>query len=256
MILYFSATGNTHFVAELIAEKLNDELVSINDILKQGKPLVFRSEKPFVIASPIYAWRLPARIEELLKSAEFQGSKKIYIVATMGASAGAAGEYCRRIITKKGLEYMGFYAIRMPDNYTVSFKMPSKDKSIERIRKSIPDIENAAAKIEAEKAFDKRNSGRGNAVLCELTKIVNAGFNRFMINKGNFAVSDKCIGCGVCSNLCPVNNIKIQNGKAVFEKECMFCLACLHGCPTHAIDYKGKAKKNGYYSCPKRSEVI
>ncbi len=256
MILYFSATGNTRFAAERIAARLGDELVSLNDVLKNDEPLRFSSQKPFVIAAPIYAWRLPMRIEKLINDAEFCGNKKIYIIATMGAFAGAADEYCRRIINEKGLEYMGFCALRMPDNYTVSYKMPPKEKAIEIIRKAVPDIDRAADVIVSGGSFERKKNGIGSAVLSGLTRIANAGFNRFMVDKGGFAVSDKCTGCGMCSRLCPVNNIDIQSGKAVFGRECMFCLACLHGCPVHAIDYKGKAKKNGYYRCPNSSEIL
>ena len=36
MILYFTATGNSHWIAELLAEATHDTAVSIVDCLKQG----------------------------------------------------------------------------------------------------------------------------------------------------------------------------------------------------------------------------
>lgn len=258
MIMYFSATGNTKFAAELLAEQLGDELVSLNEILKKNKELVFKSEKPFVLVSPIYAWRLPRRIEKIIANAEFVGSNQMYTMITMGSYSGATEEYCKRVVTGRGMEYMGFCEVCMPDNYVVTCLMPSKNESIEIIRKSLPDIYSAADKIakgEYLGSVIERNKS-ANRIRYEFTKIANAGFNSTMTNKRAFKVSDSCTACGTCVRLCPINNISIKDGKAVYGKECMFCLACLHGCPYHAIDFKGRAQKNGYYRCPKSSDIL
>ena len=39
MILYFSGSGNNKFIANYINNKLNDEVVSINDIIKFNQSL-------------------------------------------------------------------------------------------------------------------------------------------------------------------------------------------------------------------------
>ena len=69
MILFFSATGNSRFAAGLLADILKDTLVSLNEVFKNGQKWEFYSEAPFVLVAPVYAWRLPAVIEELLKKA-------------------------------------------------------------------------------------------------------------------------------------------------------------------------------------------
>lgn len=53
----------------------------------------FYTEAPYVIVCPIYAWRLPRKIETFLNKAHFNGSQSIYIVATMGDSYGLADQY-------------------------------------------------------------------------------------------------------------------------------------------------------------------
>ena len=92
MILFFSGTGNSKFVAETIAADTGDELVSLNEVLKKSVKPAFHSEKPFVLVAPIYAWRLPCPIEALLREAEFTGSDKLYIVATMGSETGRSSQ--------------------------------------------------------------------------------------------------------------------------------------------------------------------
>ena len=74
-----------------------------------------------------------------------------------------------------------------------------------------------------------------------------------MANSKSFTLSDKCIKCKKCVNICPTNNITL-NEKISFSNKCMFCLACLHNCPVQAIDYKGKMAKNGYYVFPQELE--
>ena len=78
MILYFTGTGNSKYVANALGHRLNDEVVSLNTIIKYKRTARFRSDKAFVIVAPIYAWRLPRVVEDLLKETEFIGNKNVY----------------------------------------------------------------------------------------------------------------------------------------------------------------------------------
>ena len=49
--------------------------------------------------------------------------------------------------------------------------------------------------------------------------------------------TDACIGCGKCVELCPLNNIRLENGKPVWGKHCTHCMACICYCPKEAIEY-------------------
>lgn len=253
MILYFSATGNNEFAAHILAGELKDRTVSVNDILKQRKQWKFYSETPFVFVVPIYAWRIPAQIEEMLKKAEFRGNSAIYIVATMGEHAARAGEYCRKICKRRGLDYGGFAAIQMPDNYLVDNVMPSREEAVREVKKAVPVLKKTAALIrEGKKLPEAGGRKKGDWFL---SGPVCWGFRNFMVPFSRFSVSEACVACGKCVRECPVNNITLTDGKIRFGSKCMFCLGCIHKCPAHAIDYKGRAKKNGYYQCPSLTEV-
>lgn len=46
----------------------------------------------------------------------------------------------------------------------------------------------------------------------------------------------KCISCGACVSICPVNAIKIEKGKAkINTKKCIKCGSCAQFCPVGAI---------------------
>jgi ferredoxin len=52
----------------------------------------------------------------------------------------------------------------------------------------------------------------------------------------SFRVDAKCIGCGICAQICPVDNIRLVEGRPVWQHHCETCLACYSWCPQAAID--------------------
>ncbi|MFO8018909.1 MAG: 4Fe-4S binding protein [Promethearchaeia archaeon] len=48
-------------------------------------------------------------------------------------------------------------------------------------------------------------------------------------------VTNKCVGCGTCSEVCFVNAIKIKKNKAIITEGCRGCGRCVEICPQRAI---------------------
>lgn len=253
MIFYFTGTGNSRFAARFLGQRLGDRVVSLNRVFREKQPLTFSSQTPFVVVCPIYAWRLPKEVEGFLAQAHFSGSRKIYLVATMGASCGGAGSYAQKILAKTQMSYQGLAGVVMPDNYLVSFSMPGREEALSILRAALPTLEQIAQTIAAGKPFSQPSS----KVLGRLLSgVVNWGFSHFMAGSKSFTVSNACIHCGQCAANCPTGNIVLRKGKVEFGDRCAFCLGCIHRCPVHAIDYKGKGKKHGYYLCPPEEVIL
>ena len=64
------------------------------------------------------------------------------------------------------------------------------------------------------------------------------GSTRDMIAKVD---SEKCTGCGICANVCPVEAVSLENGLAkVDEQRCTGCGICVPNCPQGALSLGGK----------------
>ncbi len=72
-----------------------------------------------------------------------------------------------------------------------------------------------------------------------------------------------CTGCGLCSNICPTNAIKIEHDEEGFyqfnidEKKCIDCGLCVKKCPK--INFKTKNKKEemkAYAAYSKNKEIV
>ena len=51
---------------------------------------------------------------------------------------------------------------------------------------------------------------------------------------------EKCVGCGTCASVCPVEVFEIKGGKSEVVKpdDCIQCRACEASCPEKAIEVK------------------
>jgi len=73
-------------------------------------------------------------------------------------------------------------------------------------------------------------------------------FNHKMITDSKFTVDqEKCIRCGKCEKVCPVDNIKSTPPEWIHNGRCTCCLACYHYCPVHAINYGNITRKRDQY---------
>jgi ferredoxin len=66
----------------------------------------------------------------------------------------------------------------------------------------------------------------------------------------SFQYDDTCNGCGICSKICPVNNIKMDYNKPLWQHHCEQCFACLQWCPKEAIQFGIKTKDGKRYHNP------
>lgn len=244
MVLCFSGTGNSLYAAKIIARITGDELISLNDRIKNGSFEDINSEKPLVFVAPTYAWNLPRIVRDYILKTRFTGSSKAYFVLTCGSGTGSAAYGLLNLCREKQFEFMGLATIIMPENYVAMFPVPDEPKSKKIISKAIPKIKHAAELI---LNGDTLNTSYSPVLGLLCNAIVTSTFYKLFVKDKGFYTTGACTGCGRCVSLCPTNNIRLNNARPVWEGKCTHCMACICSCPTEAIEYKNKSKGKRRY---------
>lgn len=249
MIFFFSATGNSKYVAAKLSVGTNEEMVSVTDCVKSGR---YRfSIKPgecIGIVSPTYFFELPAIVCDFLEKAEFlpEGKPYVYFVATYGTTCGSSGSVVNKYMTRKGLPPDAGFSIKMPDSWTPLFDL-SDEARVRRINEAAEaQIDDVVSKVQLRNHGDYMKTKLPGLA----GKIYYRSYGKHRTTD-HFHVEDSCVGCGLCAKKCPVDAIEMQSGKPVWTKEkCLACLGCLHRCPLFSIQYGKNTKQHGQYRNP------
>ena len=59
MILCFSGTGNSRYIAKQIADELQDKIVDVNAKIKATDYSPIKTGDNVIVVTPTYAWRIP-----------------------------------------------------------------------------------------------------------------------------------------------------------------------------------------------------
>lgn len=248
MILYFSATGNSEYVAQRIAAETGDIAVSITDYYKKQIFSFDEKYKTLGIVSPTYSWGLPVIVTEFLQRLDLSHKPDyLFFIATYGTTPGQTGRFADNILAPKGLSLSAKFSVKMPDTWTPIFDLSNKEK-VRRI--------NDNAELEIDYIIKQiKNFTVGDFMKNKLPyPLAKIGYNieyDSMRKTKHFSVDDTCIGCGLCAKKCPVQAIEMQNKRPVWSKEkCVMCLGCLHRCPKFAIQYGKNTNRHGQYTNP------
>lgn len=245
MLYYFSGTGNSSLVCQLIAEQLGDAYSSMTDALPCAGDSVG-------IVFPVYAWGMPGIVtsflEHRLPQLLHDKVEYIYIIMTCGDDMGYTDMLVRKSLKKNQLALDAAFSVQMPNTYVClpGFDIDSAEVANSKIlamKQLVPFI---ATQIREHRSVVSVKRG---ACAFIKTYILRPLFNRFLINDSFFHVDEsKCTRCHKCVKHCPIGNITTdENGNLHWKGDCTGCLGCYHICPHNAIQYgwftKGKGQK-------------
>lgn len=230
-ILYFSSTGNSLYLAKQVKMQMGGDILYIPTYNGNGSEY-----ETILIVTPIYSFGLPVPVFDLFS--KLNTDSEVIAIQTFGGMVGGADRLLYEYALKYSLNIKSIYTIKMPENYTLVMSPPEfyKKLILKKVDKKISSI--------VSKIINNHN---------EIPKRKSTKEKTYLKNKANwhkiserFSVTDTCVLCGKCIEICPSKNITLQNGKITFSDQCIACLGCFHRCPSKAILYKNKDNKKRY----------
>ncbi|MDO5016430.1 MAG: EFR1 family ferrodoxin [Eubacteriales bacterium] len=248
MILFFSGTGNSKYVAQRLAAGLEEQLVDLNDRIKNHNSEAIEVDGKLVVVTPTYAWRIPHVVSDFLRKTELKGVSQVWYVMTCGDSNGNAERYNRKLSSDKGFIHMGTAKVIMPENYLALFAVPDVKEAKAIIARAEPEIDHLIQIIAAGRLFSLPHTGFMDGFY---SNIVNPLFYPVVVKAKAFYAKPNCIGCGKCVSVCPLNNVSLVDKRPVWGKNCTHCMACICHCPVEAIEYGNKTAGKPRYHLEK-----
>lgn len=253
MILYFSATGNSAYAARLLSEETGEEMFSVKDYgLVSHKTLPeLRPDERIIFVFPVHSWGPAISMVQFLKIWKPAGysDQSVWAVFSCGDDCGLAAEVFGKKLAAKGMNLSGYFSVQMPNNYIVfpGFDVDSKYLENKKLDAVPARISRIARVIKGEESNSDELYTKGSVPGLK-TKLVYPLFSKYMSDWKRFYATDKCIGCGLCADVCPSSVIEIgEDKRPVWKGTCTQCLACIHNCPVRAIEYGNETKKKGRY---------
>ena len=224
LLFYFTATGNSLYAAQ----KFTGELLSIPQVLK-GEERFFEADE-IGLVFPDYRADAPPMVKRFIQEVKLK-APYLFSIITFGNYDCNVVETWDKFAKEQGTQFHYITTIKMVDNYLPVFDMNEQmkidKKEDEQLAKAVSEVEENKHYIPA---LTEEEQKRAEQVLTFVPPLYPVTAQQLLrINQ------EDCVGCGICSRVCPRGNFEFTGNGVVCSGDCEFCLACIQNCPQKAI---------------------
>lgn len=233
LILYFSGTGNSRYIAELFAKNMGAACHSIEEA--EDFDALIAAEEPIGVCYPVYGSRVPRIMREFVQAhMDALRSKKLVIFCTQMTFSGDGARCFTDLFPKGWVTVIYAEHFLMPNNVCNFFLLPRTNahKIAKCLRRAGPKMDDVCQNIK-NGVVKRRGFNPVSRALGLVQGAFMPGIERK--NRDDVRVNVACNGCGLCVSQCPVHNLKLENGKAAGTGNCILCCRCVNRCPQKAI---------------------
>ena len=238
VILYFSGTGNTWWVADAIrkqldAKDINADAVSVDSLTPKKAGWWIKTADLVIFGWPIYGSDMPEPMKRFIDTLPVvEKGKHVHVFCTQSAFSGDGAWQYHRHFKDKGLFIDSAEHFIMPNNKSRSGSDPHYSAVMERCGIS---VERYVERLLLGRA---RIRGKCSRALGALQR----GPFRLLFRRWRDLMGvdeSRCTRCGLCETYCPMGNIKLGE-KVEFLGRCALCMRCRAICPVAAVTFRGK----------------
>lgn len=254
MIFYFSATGNSRWAANKLSQLLHDKVIFIPAALKGDCRYNILQGEPIGFVFPVHGWRPPKIVREFIVKLQIISKDKslhyIFSVITAGDDIGMTVNVLEKDLGFKGLKLNSAFSIIMPESYVGLPFMDVDSAEVAKQKKRVASEHLLSIAESISKRLNIFQIKRGNWPRFKSYIIGEYFVKRLVTDKRFWVDKEKCVKCGICANVCPVNDIQGGHGKMPVwrhNSSCLTCFNCYYRCPHHAIEFGHFTKNKGQY---------